>query len=112
MNRLTSPGCSSSPSARTCIQLMIRPPRASVAPTAATLFSALQAMTQAWQPVQRSRSITMPQRVIASGPGDLHAGGVEEPEAPEPIGLVGDQVVGIGPVAGEEGNVNDLGQGA
>ena len=56
--------CSSSSSVSTCIQLMIRPRAASFAPTAGTLFSALQAMTQAWQPVQRSRSITIPQSAM------------------------------------------------
>src|SRR3990170_4348854 len=103
---------SSDSSTSTCIQLMIRPRTASFAPTAGTLFSALQAMTQAWQPVQRSRSITIPQSAMASGLEEPDAGGVEETEAPEGIGFVGDEVVGFGAFAAEEGNVNDLGEGA
>src|SRR5574342_526480 len=109
MNRIFSSWCSSSVSVNTCIQLMVRPFVASLLPTAGTLFSALQAMTQAWQPVQRSRSITIPQSAMASGLEESDAGGVEETEAPEGIGFVCDQVVGLGPFAAEEGDVNDLG---
>src|ERR1700675_4560292 len=83
---------SSASSTSTCIQLTVRPRAASFAPTAGTLFSALQAITQAWQPVQRSRSITIPQSAM-SGLGHFHPGGIEETEAPERVGLVGDQVV-------------------
>src|ERR1700693_2080902 len=111
-NRFTSPPCSSSSSVRTCIQLMTRPLTASFAPTAGTLFSALQAMTPAWQPVQRARSITIPQSAMASGLEEPDAGGIEETEAPEGIGFVGDEVVGFGPFAAEEWDVNDLGEGA
>src|SRR3972149_5959143 len=90
---------------------MIRPRTASFAPTAGALFSALQAMTQAWQPVQRSRSITIPQRAITLRFEDPDAGGVEETEAPEGISLVGDQVVGIRPLPAEQGDVNHVGKG-
>src|SRR5581483_9491694 len=111
MKRLTSPGSSSASSVSTCIQLMTRPRAASPTPTAGTLFSALQARTQAWQPVQRSRSITIPQRAM-SRLSDPHPGGVEEPEAAERIRFVGDQVVGIRAFPSEEGYVNDVREAA
>src|SRR3990170_4787332 len=103
-NRVRSADSSTS----TCIQLIVRPRATSFAPTAGTLFSALQAMTQAWQPVQRSRSITMPQSAI-SGLRHVHAGGVEEAEAPDRVGLVGDQVVRARALAAEERDAHDLG---
>src|SRR3990172_9037631 len=102
---------SSDSSVRTCIQLMVRPRAASFAPTAGTLFSALHAMTQAWQPVQRSRSITIPQSAM-SGSGDLDARRVEETEASEGVRLVADQIVLVRAGAAEERNVDDVGQGA
>src|SRR5574341_642445 len=100
---------SSDSSRRTCIQLMVRPRTASLAPTAGTLFSALQAMVHAWQPVQRSRSITIPQSAM-SGSVDLDPRRVEETEASEGVRLVRDQVVLIGALPAEERDVDDVGQ--
>ena len=42
---------------------------------------------------------------MASGLEEPDAGGVEETEAPEGIGFVGDEVVGFGAFAAEEGNM-------
>src|SRR3970040_1422768 len=100
---------SSDSSVRTCIQLMVRPRAASFAPTAATLFSALHAMTQAWQPVQRLRSITIPESAM-SGSGDLDAGRIEKTEAPEGVRLVADEIVLVRTFTAEERDVDDLGQ--
>src|SRR3990167_748092 len=102
-------GRSSDSSTSTCIQLMVRPRAASFAPTAATLFSALHAMTQAWQPVQRSRSITIPQSAM-SGSGDLDASRIEEAESSEGVRLVADQIVLVRAFAAKERDVDDVGQ--
>jgi hypothetical protein len=48
----------------TLIQLVARPISAWSAETAAMLFSLLHATSHAAQPVQRSKSITIPQRAI------------------------------------------------
>src|SRR3990172_1579782 len=102
---------SSFSSTSTYIQLIVWPRAASLAPTAGTLFSALQAMTQAWEAVQGSRSITIPQSAM-SGLGHFHPGCVEETEAPKRVGLVGDQVVLVRAFAAEEGDAHDLGRAA
>src|SRR3990172_2745640 len=64
VKRARTRGNSPSTSGMTVIQSMRRPAWASAELTTGTLFSALQATTQAWQPVHRSRSITIPQRAI------------------------------------------------
>jgi hypothetical protein len=46
----------------TSFQNMARPLAASSGPAKGTLFSARQAAVHAWQAVQRSRSMTIPQR--------------------------------------------------
>src|SRR5574342_554525 len=107
MNRIFSSWCSSSVSVNTCIQLMVRPFVASLLPTAGTLFSALQAITQDWQPVQRSKSMTMPHSATLCPP-ESHLGCIEHAESPQRIRFVGDQVVGIGSFAAEERNMDHL----
>src|SRR3990172_2826616 len=92
---------------QTCALPISRPRTASLAPTAGTLFSALHAITQAWQPVHRSRSITIPQSAISRLP-HTDPGGVEEAEAPEGIDLVGNQVVWVGTFPAEERNVDHV----
>jgi hypothetical protein len=52
----------------TLIQLIPRPMSACSGLTVGTLFSLLHATSQAAQPVQRSRSITIPQRAIVFYP--------------------------------------------
>src|SRR5574342_149790 len=108
MKRIFSPWCSSSVSVSTCIQLMTRSFPASFSPTAGTLFSALQAITHAWQPVQRSKSITMPQSAT-SCPPDSDLSGVEKTEASGDIRFVAYEVVGVGTIPAEQRHLNHIG---
>src|SRR3972149_4917506 len=62
--RMLVSGNSPSTSVITFIQASVRPMSDWSGGTVATLFSLLQATSHAPQPVQRSRSITMPQRVM------------------------------------------------
>src|SRR5574337_659750 len=64
VKRARTSGNSPSTSGITSIHVMRRLSRACCGGTTGTLFSALQATTQAWHPVHRSRSTTMPQRAM------------------------------------------------
>src|SRR5574341_2515541 len=96
-NRMLVSGTSPSTSVITFIHASVRPKSDWSGGTVATLFSLLQATSQAPQPVQRSRSITMPQRVMASSRRfEPHERGEPATEAGQWIGVAGEQPQRIG----------------